>query len=112
MTFDGLLTALSLLAAVYAILPRSSRLNFRVWLGASERVAIWLVFALVNYCLLYPTLKAVGATPNLGLYRFGITPGVGSYALLVGTAVAVLVRARTASLSKRNIAAFGELCEE
>lgn len=112
MTLDGLFTVLGLVVAFYAILPRSSRLNLRLWFGSLEWGGAVVVLALVNYALLYPVFKSLGATPNLGLHRYGITPSSGAYVILVLAVMALLAGACTASISKRNLGIFRDLCEE
>jgi len=112
MNLDSLVTIASLIAAVYAILPRTRRLEISLRFGVLGWIIIGIGFFTVIYLQFYQTFRAFGLTPGLNLDRWGITPANGSFLVVFCTSLTLFVYLSLRGLSCSNVEKFRELVLE
>jgi hypothetical protein len=109
---DLLITAVGLLVAVYAILPRERHLDLGLRFGTLDVVVCVAACAAVLYLDLYSFFKAHGLVPRLPKWSVGLNPTEVIHVVLAVLVLALVLRARFARLSKRKIYKFQELADE
>ena len=62
---SALLTMLGLIAAVWAVVPNTARLGFRLSLNWFDWLVIWAVLLIIHGCFFEPVLTTLGF-PALG----------------------------------------------
>ena len=109
---DLLITAVALLVAVYAILPRERRLDLGLRFGALDIVLCVAGCAFVGYLDLYSFFKAHGLVPILPNWTVGLSPTEVIHVVLAVLLLTLALRTRFARLSTHKIYKFQELAEE
>jgi hypothetical protein len=109
---DILITAIGLIVAVFAVLPRERRLEIRLRLGLSDAVAFGAGAALVGYLDLYSYFKVHHLAPKPPPWTTGLTPAQLEHVVLISMLLALAVRWHFARLSTRRISKFEELADE
>jgi hypothetical protein len=112
MNLESLVTVASLIAAVYAIIPRARRLEISFRFGFFGWVIIVGGFLSVVYLQFYQTFKILGLTPDLNLARWGINQNNASFIVLLCTTLTLYIYILLRSLSRSNIEKFWELVLE
>ena len=112
MTLDSLLTVATLLIAIYAVLPLAGRMNIAFRMGAIGWAVVGGAFLLILYLQFYPTFRAVGLTPGLGLAKWDITPGNASFLVVLCAAAFLFFYARRKNLSPSHIGKFEKLVRQ
>lgn len=107
-----LLTVFTLLAAIYALIPRERRLDLQLRLGGADWVAIGIGFVLVFYFEFYEFFETLGFTPAGFVWPHGITPKNSVYLVILAVVLFLVLHVRFAGLSRRKIPKFQELTEE
>jgi len=112
MTFDSVLMFLTLLAAVYTILPeyRRRELKFRIGLGDIVIIAFSILF--VHYLLFFDVFKSIGLTPELRLHRHGLTTKNISYLATLLATCFVIINISRFRLNRNKIFSFKNLVSE
>lgn len=105
---SALLTMLGLIAAVWALVPSSSRLTFRLSLTVLDWLGIWAALLVIHAFFFEPVLIALGF-PTLGPWRWGFDKSATQYLLFLVIAVFVYFRARRTTLTRWNLELFDEL---
>jgi hypothetical protein len=110
---DLLLTVLTLLAAIYAIVPRYRQLDVQLRIGLVDVSVIVITVAGVLCLEFYEFLDAhISWVPGLTCWPTGITPKNATYVLMLVAACFLALRIRFTHLTKGRIYKFRELVEE
>ena len=112
MSLDSLLAIAGLLIAVYAILPRSRRLELRLRVTWMDWIVLVIALLSVHYLQFYSFFVSIGWHPQLGLAQSGLTPNNVSYLILFGAAVIIGMHQWKASLRPRSVSRLRDLVEE
>lgn len=105
---SALLTMLGLIAAVWAIVPSTARLSFRLSLSWFDWLAIWSVLLIINGLFFQSVLTALGF-PTLGPWLWGVDKSATQYLLFLFLAGFVYWRSRRTRLTKWNLRLFDDL---
>lgn len=112
MNLDSLITVLSLLVAVYAILPRVRQLELRLNFGLLGRLVVLIALCLILYLQYYQTFRTFGLTPSLSLARWRLTTANVSFLILISTCLTILLYLSRQALSLHRIYKFREFVLE
>ena len=112
MTFDSVLMFLTLLAAVYTILPEYRRRELKFRIGTADIVIISLGTLIVHYLLFFDFFKGMGLTPKLRLHKHGLTPKNISYLVTLFATCLVMINISRFKLSRNKIFSFKNLVSE
>lgn len=105
---SALLTMLGLIAAVWALVPSTARLSFRLSLSWLDWVVVWGMVLIIHGLFFEPVVRALGF-PNLGPWRFGFEKSSFQYLLFLLVALYVYWRSRRTKLTSRNLNLFDDL---
>lgn len=105
---SALLTMLGLIAAVWAIVPSSARLGFRLSLSWFDWLVIWVVLLIIHGLFFEPVLTTLGF-PTFGPWLWGFDKSATQYLLFLLLAVFVYWRSRRTKLTQWNLGLFDEL---
>lgn len=108
---SGLLTILGLVAAVWALVPASARLQFRLSVTWIDWTVVAGVVLTTHYLVFEPVFRAAGVFYTLGNWRWGLDRNSFIYLLLLGLAIYILVRARTPRLARGKIEILTKLAD-
>lgn len=112
MQADGFIAFLGLVLAAWAITP-SERLNdLRVRMTWFDVVILVVAIGVLHYILFLPVLESLGIALPLGPWRWGFTPELASYAILICSSLVVAFRLSFSGLRRRKIIAFRRQSEE
>jgi hypothetical protein len=103
MTLNGVLTALSLLIAAWALLPHWRRTELQLRASAIDKLALLLGGFVILYLQYYPFFAAIGLTPRLGLSRFGLTPENISFLVFLSVMILIVMRLGRPSFSQQDL---------
>ncbi|WP_455844632.1 hypothetical protein [Pantoea agglomerans] len=106
-----LLTILGLIAAVWAIVPSSTRLRFKLSVTWSDWLIVSAVFIVIHYLLFENILKSLGLYYSFGPWKWGFDKNSAIYILFVVLSAFILIRARAPKIARRNIADFAKLVD-
>jgi len=106
---SSLLTMLGIIAAVWALIPSTARLTFRLSFSWFDWLVIWAGTLTIHVLVFEQVLRAVDAYPILGPWLWGFDKSGLLYLLFLGLAVYVYARARTTRLSPRSLPLFERL---
>jgi hypothetical protein len=107
-----LLTVLTLLAAIYAVIPRERQLDLRLRVRTLDWAVIILASTAVLYLEFFDFCEAHGWIFSSRPWPDGITPQNTIYLVMVVAVIFVGLRIRFAHLTTGNIRKFRELVEE
>jgi hypothetical protein len=85
MTIDGFLTFLTLIVAVYAVIPKVSRRTIDLKLGLGARCVAVSALVFILLLELYEPIHTFLRIPSFGLSRFGLYPQNVAFVILVLT---------------------------
>jgi hypothetical protein len=105
---SSLLTMLGLIAAVWALVPSTSRLSFRLGLNWLDWAAIWVALIIIHGLFFEPVLIALGF-PILGPWLWGFDKSATQYLLFLLLAAFVYWRSRRTRLTRWNLGLFDDL---
>jgi len=108
---DLLITILTLLAAVYAVVPRERRLDLKLKIDFIDWIIILIGFFGVFYLAFYDFALARGWVFKRS-WPEGITPRNTTYLIMAGVTLFLWLRIRFTSLTSGKIQKFRELVEE
>ncbi len=106
---SSLLTILGLIAAVWALIPATTKLAFRLSLSLVDWMLIVLTLTLIHYLAFEPILGALGLYFSFGPWLWNFTSSSAIYLLLLALSGYVYARSRKATLARRNINTFERL---
>ena len=108
-----LLTVLTLLAAIYAIVPRERQLDLQLRIGVASRIVFLFGCSLILCLEFYEFLEAqIRWLPEPSRWPTGITPKNAIYLVMLVFAAAFWFMVRFTHLTKGRILKFRELIEE
>mgnify|MGYP003582377484 CR=1 FL=1 len=105
---SALLTMLGLIAAVWAIVPSTARLSFRLSLNWFDWLVIWSALLVIHGFFFQPVLTALGV-PTFGPWLWGFDKSATQYLLFLLLAGFVYWRSRKTRLTRWNLGLFDEL---
>lgn len=112
MNLDSLITVVSLLVAVYAVVPRVRKLEFRLKFGLFGWLVILVALGLILYLQFYQTFRTLGLTPSLNLARWKLTTANVSFLVLAFSASVIIFYLSFQRLSRSRIYKFREFVSE
>lgn len=107
----SLLTILGLIAAVWALIPPTSKLRFRFCITWFDWLIACAIFIIVHYLVFAPALKSIGLYYSLGPWQWGFDTSSAIYLLLLATAFYFFWRTTSPKLVQEKIHIFRELTE-
>lgn len=105
---SALLTMLGLIAAVWALVPSTARLSFRLSLNTFDWFVIWTALLIIHGLFFEPVLFSLGF-PILGPWLWGFDKSATQYLLFLLLATFVYWRSRRTKLTRWNLGLFDEL---
>lgn len=105
---SALLTMLGLIAAVWAVVPSTARLSFRLSLSWFDWLLIWAALLIIHGLFFEPVLTELGF-PNLGPWLWGFDKSATQYLLFLLLAAFVYWRSRKTKLTRWNLGLFDDL---
>lgn len=105
---SALLTMLGLIAAVWAIVPNTARLSFRLSLNWFDWLVIFAALLVIHGFFFEPVLTALGF-PTLGPWLWGFDKSATQYLLFLLLAAFVYWRSRRTRLTRWNLGLFDDL---
>lgn len=105
---SALLTMLGLIAAVWALVPSTARLSFRLSLNSFDWLVIWAVLLVIHGFFFEPVLTTLGL-PTLGPWLWGFDKSATQYLLFLLLAAFVYWRSRRTRLTRWNLGLFDDL---
>ena len=106
---SSLLTMLGIIAAVWALIPATARMTFRLSFSRLDWALIFIGAVLIHLVVYNQVLQTFDLYPNLGPWIWGFDQNGVLYLMFLGLASYVYVRARTTRLSRRHLPLFGKL---
>ena len=107
----GLLTILGLIAAVWAIIPTTARLQFKLSVTWLDWLVVISVFLVAHYLVFEQLLRSINFYYSFGPWKWGLDKGSATYLLLLGLGLYISLRARAPKVARRNIGNFGKLAD-
>lgn len=105
---SALLTMLGLIAAVWALVPSTSRLSFRLSLSWFDWLVIWAALLIIHGFFFEPVLTTLGF-PTFGPWLWGFDKSAIQYLLFLLLATFVYWRSRRTRLTRWNLGLFDDL---
>lgn len=105
---SALLTMLGLIAAVWAIVPSTARLSFRLSLNWFDWLVIWSALLVIHGFFFQPVLTTLGV-PTFGPWLWGFDKSATQYLLFLLLAGFVYWRSRRTRLTRWNLGLFDDL---
>lgn len=105
---SALLTMLGLIAAVWAVVPSTARLSFRLSLNWFDWLIIWAVLLIIHGFFFEPVLTTLGF-PTFGPWLWGFDKSATQYLLFLLLAAFVYWRSRRTRLTRWNLGLFDDL---
>lgn len=105
---SALLTMLGLITAVWAVVPSTARLSFRLSLNLFDWLAIWAALLIIHGLFFEPVLTSLGF-PALGPWLWGFDKSAAQYLLFLLLAAFVYWRSRRTRLTRWNLGLFDDL---
>lgn len=105
---SALLTMLGLIAAVWAVVPSTTRLSFRLSLNRFDWLFIWAVLLIIHGFYFEPILTTLGF-PTFGPWLWGFDKSTTQYLLFLLLAAFVYWRSLRTRLTRWNLGLFDEL---
>ena len=105
---SALLTMLGLIAAVWAVVPSTAKLSFRLSLNWFDWLVIWAALLIIHGLFFEPVLTTLGF-PTLGPWLWGFDKSTTQYLLFLLLAVFVYLRSRRRRLTRWNLGLFDDL---
>lgn len=105
----SLLTILGLIAAVWAVIPQKSKLNFRLRVTPIDWMVISCIVLLVHYLVFEKVFRALSVYYSFGPWKWNMDTNSAVYLLLFGLVGYIIFRSKTTKLGRRNIGIFERL---
>jgi hypothetical protein len=104
-----LLTMLGLIAAVWAVVPSTTKLSFRLSLTPIDWLVVLAALLTIHALFFESVLTALGVFPNLGPWLWGFDKSAAQYLLFLLVTVFVYWRSRKTKLTRWSLGFFDEL---
>ena len=105
---SALLTMLGLIAAVWAVVPNTARLSFRLSLNWFDWLIVWAALLVIHGFFFEPVLIKLGF-PTLGPWLWGFDKSATQYLMFLLLAAFVYWRSRRTKLTRWNLGLFDNL---
>lgn len=105
----ALLTILGIVAAVWAVVPSTAKLTFRLCLTGWDWFIIWITVLLIHVLVFEAVFRALQLYPELGPWRWGLDKNGAVYLLFLTLALFIFARTRRPRLSLRKLPLFQQL---
>jgi hypothetical protein len=105
---SALLTMLGLIAAVWAVVPSTARLSFRLSMNWFDWLVIWAALLIIHGLFFEPVLATLGF-PTFGPWLGGFDKSNTQYLLFLLLAAFVYWRSRRTRLTRWNLGLFDDL---
>lgn len=105
---SALLTMLGLIAAVWAVVPSTARLSFRLSLNWFDWLVIWAALLIIHGFFFESVLTTLGF-PTFGPWLWGFDKSATQYLLFLLLAAFVYWRSRRTRLTRWNLGLFDDL---
>lgn len=105
---SALLTMLGLIAAVWAVVPSTARLSFRLSLNLFDWLVIWTALIIIHGFFFEPVLTTLGF-PTFGPWLWGFDKSATQYLLFLLLATFVYWRSRRTRLTRWSLGLFDDL---
>ncbi|KGH27927.1 hypothetical protein [Comamonas testosteroni] len=105
----NLLTILGLVAAAWAVISPNAKLSFRLCMTRFDWLIFTVIVGTIHVLVFEDVLRALGAYPDLGPWRWGLDKNGAIYLLFLTLTAFVFVRSRTFRLSDRKLPLFEQL---
>jgi len=112
MNLDSVITIISLIVAVYAVIPRVRQLEISLRFDLFAWLVVFCFVFVVLYLQFYPTFQTLGLTPTLGLARWGMTTHNVSFLGMLILALFLYVYISLRGLPNSKLDRFRELLFE
>ncbi|MBM7558170.1 hypothetical protein [Halanaerobacter jeridensis] len=112
MSFDSILTMISIFIAVYSIIPKYKKLEIKLILRKADYLFIILAFLFIQYLLFYDVMIKLGLNLNLGLSKYNITPSNSSYIIVIIIFSYLFFRLTKGKISENKMVMLKETVEE
>lgn len=99
---------LGLIAAVWAVVPSTARLSFRLSLNRLDWLVIWSTLLIIHGLFFEPVIITLGF-PTLGPWLWGFDKSATQYLMFLLLAAFVYWRSRRTKLTHRNLSLFDDL---
>jgi len=109
---DLLITVLSLLAAVYAVMPRVTQLSFAVKLTFPVKLLSFFALLATLYLSYYKFFESHGLAIAADKWPAGLAPDKAAPVLLLGVLIVLLVHQLYGSFVPKQIHKFAELAQD
>lgn len=105
----SLLTILGVVAAAWALISPTAKLSFRLCMTRLDWAIIATLVLAIHVLVFEEVLRALGAYPVLGPWRWGMDKNGAIYLLFLSLTAFVFWRSRTLRLSTRKLPLFDQL---
>jgi len=112
MNISDLLTVLTILLAVYAILPKTKILDIKLRLTALDWLIIWLTLLLLLYLQFYNVFASIGLTPKYNLSRYNLNPNNFSFIVVLLLSLYLLLKTHLVPLAACKLDDLKNLFEQ
>lgn len=100
---------LGIIAAVWAVVPATSTLTFRLSFSRFDWLVIWAGALAIHVLVFEHVLRTVHAYPDFGPWRWGLDKNGAMYLLFLSLAIYIYLRSRKTRLSRRSLPLFEKL---
>ncbi|HEJ7989827.1 TPA: hypothetical protein SMI27_000458 [Serratia liquefaciens] len=107
----SLLTILSVIAAVWALISPTNRLRLRFCMTWWDWVIGGVIFLLIHYLVFAPALTKLGLYYSFGPWKWGLDSSSAVYLLLLSGAIYYFLRTRSPSLARGKVHIFLKLID-
>lgn len=105
---SALLTMLGLIATVWAVVPSTAKLSFRLSLNSLDWLIIWATLLIIHGFFFDSVLTTLGL-PNFGPWLWGFTKSTTQYLLFLLLVAFVYWRSRKTRLTRWSLGLFDDL---
>ncbi|UXI04241.1 hypothetical protein [Photobacterium sp. TY1-4] len=112
MDSSSILTMLGLVVAIYAIIPRESKLDLNIRISTVDKIVILFSLITVHYIMFYPVLNNMGLKVNFGPWLWGFDQKNTTYLIFLCLSLYLYFKIKHAKISSKNIGKLAELVEQ
>ncbi len=112
MNISDLLTVLTILLAVYAILPKTKILDIKLRLTTLDWLIISVTLLLLFYLQFYNVFASIGLTPKYNLRRYNLNPNNFSFIVVMLLSLYLLLKTRLAPIAAHKLDELKNLFEQ
>ncbi|TXD94233.1 hypothetical protein FUT87_07430 [Mitsuaria sp. TWR114] len=106
---SAMLTMAGLIAAVWSVVPATTKLSFRLGLSWLDWAIIWSLLGLIHVFFFEPVLRWLHLFPVLGPWKWGFDKSVLQYSLFLALVGFVYIRSRRTEVSRWKLPLFEKL---